>query len=123
MSREISPRRLGADTFLSRHSAQLFERARAIDEWSSSDDLVSCFVRFCFLPVVPFYFRDGAIRFRKLTSLTVVRFHSGNSWSYLRLVAYGFLWSSKCEVVRNVELARKGPANRGLRYFQLHIST
>jgi hypothetical protein len=42
--------------FLSRHSAQLFERARAIDEWSSSDDLVSCFVRFCFLPVVPFYF-------------------------------------------------------------------
>lgn len=27
MSRDILPRRLGADTFLSRHSAQPFERA------------------------------------------------------------------------------------------------
>jgi hypothetical protein len=61
--------------FLSRHSAQLFERAHAIDEWSSSGDLVSWFVRFFSLPVVPFYFRDGAIRFLKLTSLTVVRLH------------------------------------------------
>jgi len=67
MSRDISLRRLGANTFLSRHSAQLFERALAIDEWSSSDD-VSCFVsshetvRLFLLPVVPFHCRDGASR-------------------------------------------------------------
>ena len=46
--------------FLSRHSAQPFELALVIDEWSSSDDVVPCFVslretvRFFFLPVVPF---------------------------------------------------------------------
>jgi hypothetical protein len=79
MSRDISHRRLGPDTFLSRHSAQLFERALVIDEWSSSDDVVSCSVssheteRFFFFPVVPFYCRDGAIRFLKLTSRTVIR--------------------------------------------------
>src|SRR5260370_863982 len=33
MSRDILPRRLDADTFLSRHSAQPFERALGI-EWS-----------------------------------------------------------------------------------------
>src|SRR6266480_2375727 len=55
--------------FLSRHSAQSFERALAIGEWSSSDDVVSCFVsshetvRFVFLPVVPFHCRDGAHSF------------------------------------------------------------
>src|SRR5271169_5878605 len=65
--------------FLSRHSAQLFERALAIDEWSSSDNVESCFVssretvRSFFLPVVPFHCRDGAIRFLKQTSLTVIR--------------------------------------------------
>src|ERR1700674_1318280 len=79
MSRDISPRRLGADTFLSRHSAPSFERALAIDEWSSSDDEVSCFVsshetvRPFFLPVLPFHGRDGAIRFLKQTSRTVIR--------------------------------------------------
>src|SRR6266403_1375881 len=57
------------------------------------------------------------------SSLTVIHFMSGNAWSYRRLVAYGFLGLSKCEVIRNVELARQDPANRGLRYFQLHIST
>jgi hypothetical protein len=30
-------------------------------------------VRFFFLPVVPFHCRDGAIRFLKLASLTVIR--------------------------------------------------
>src|SRR6267378_154632 len=70
MSRDKSPRRLGADTFLSRHSAQSFERARAIGEWSSSGS--SCFVsshetvRLFFPPVVPFYCCDGAMRFLKL---------------------------------------------------------
>src|SRR5882724_1874632 len=79
MSRDISLRRLGADTFLSRHSGQLFERALAIDEWSSSGDVVSCFVssretvRFFFLAVVPFHCHDGAIHFLKLTSLAVDR--------------------------------------------------
>jgi hypothetical protein len=54
--------------FLSRHSAQPFERALVI-EWSCSGDIVSCFVsshetvRSFFLPVVPFHFCDGAIRF------------------------------------------------------------
>ena len=77
MSRDISPRRLGADTFLSRHSAQSLERGLAIDEWSSSGS--SCFVsshqtvRFFFPPVVPFHGRDGAIRFLKQTSRTVIR--------------------------------------------------
>jgi len=67
MSRDIFLRRLGADTFLSRHSAQPFVRALAI-EWSCSGDVVSCFVsshetmRSFFLPVVPFHCRDGAIR-------------------------------------------------------------
>jgi hypothetical protein len=37
MSRDILLRRLGADTFLSRHSAQPFERALVI-EWSCSGD-------------------------------------------------------------------------------------
>jgi hypothetical protein len=77
MSRDISPRRLGADTFLFRHSAQSFERALVIGEWSCSGS--RCFVssneavRFFFPPVVPFDCRDGAIRFLKQTSLTVIR--------------------------------------------------
>jgi len=68
MSRDILRRRLDADTFLSRHSAQPFERALVI-EWSCSGDVVSCFVsshetvRSFFLPVVPFHCCDGAIRF------------------------------------------------------------
>jgi len=68
MSRDILPRRLDADTFLSRHSAQPFERALGI-EWSCSGDVVSCFVsshetvRSFFSPVVPFHCCDGAIRF------------------------------------------------------------
>ena len=55
--------------FSSRHSAQPFERALAIGEWSCSGDVVSCFVsshetvRFLFLPVVPFPCRDGAHSF------------------------------------------------------------
>ena len=51
------------------------------------------------------------------------RWQSCQPWSYRRLVAFSFLRSSKCEVVKNVELARQGAANRGVRYFQLHIST
>jgi integrase len=52
---------------LFRHSAQSFERALVIGEWSSSGS--RCFVssqetvRFFFPLVVPFYCRDGAIRF------------------------------------------------------------
>src|ERR1700674_5533734 len=77
MSRDISLRRLGADTFLSRHSAPSFERAFVIGEWSSSGS--RCFVsshetvRFFFPPVVPFHGRDRAIRFLKQTSRTVIR--------------------------------------------------
>jgi hypothetical protein len=46
--------------------------------------------RFLF-SAVPLHDRDGAIRFLKPTSLTVVHSMSGNTWSYLRLTAYGFL--------------------------------
>src|SRR4029077_21279710 len=55
--------------FSSRHSAQPFERALAMGEWSCSGDVVACFVsshetlRFLFLPVVPFPYRDGAHSF------------------------------------------------------------
>jgi hypothetical protein len=65
-------------------------------EWSCSG-LRSTFVSACeaekrFFPVVPFFcYRDGTIRFLKLTSLTVIHLMSGNAWSYLRHVAYGFL--------------------------------
>src|ERR1700687_2706670 len=82
--------------FLSRHSAQLFERALSMREWSCSG-LVSCFVSSCesakrFLPpVVPYPYRDGVIRFLKPTSLMVIHWMTGNAWSYRRLVAYGFL--------------------------------
>ena len=68
MSRDIPLRRLDADAFLSRHSAQLFERA-LVSEWSCSGNVGSCFVssletvRSFFLPVVPFQCCDGAIRF------------------------------------------------------------
>src|SRR5215467_12628389 len=94
MSREKSPRRLDAAPFLSRHSALLFERALALREWSSPDRL-SRFVSVCpgsFLSALPFPCRDGANRFRKTQqTLTVVHSMSGNTWSYLRLVAYGFV--------------------------------
>ena len=64
--------------FLSRHSAQPFER------------------RSFFLPVVPLHCCDGAIRFLKQTSPNgLSALIGGNSWSYLRLVAYDFLWLSE----------------------------
>ena len=100
MSRDILPRRLGADTFLSRHSAQPFERALVI-EWSCSGDVVSCFVsshetvRSFFFPVVPFPCCATAPFVSETSSLTVIHFMSGNAWSYLRLVAYGFLGLSE----------------------------
>jgi len=69
MSRDISLRRLGADPFLSRHSAQLVERALPLREWSCPG-LRSCFLsvyeaeeRFLFA-VVP-YPCCGAIRLLK----------------------------------------------------------
>ena len=68
MSREMPPLRLDADTFLSRHSAQLFERALSIREWSSSGR-VAYFVPACeaqerfLFPVVPYPCCDGALRF------------------------------------------------------------
>jgi hypothetical protein len=63
--------------YFSRHSAPVIERALSIREWSSSG-LLSCFVSACkaqkrsLSPVVPFHCRDGAIRFLKPTSLTVI---------------------------------------------------
>jgi hypothetical protein len=48
-----------------------------------------------FPPVVSFHGCDNAIRFLKRPSLTVIHLMSGNAWSYLRLVAYGFLGLSE----------------------------
>src|SRR5216684_7557111 len=48
-----------------------------------------------FPPVVPFHGCDSAIRFLKRPSLTVIHLMSGNAWSYLRLVVYGFLGLSE----------------------------
>src|SRR5882762_4629450 len=68
MSRKKSPLRLGADTLLSRHSAQLFERVLSIREWSSSGRVAyfvsarEAQVRFLF-PVVSYPCCSGAIRF------------------------------------------------------------
>ena len=68
MSRDISFRRLGADPFLSRHSAQLVERALPLREWSCSG---SCFVSVCeaeerfLFAVVPYPRCGGAIRLLK----------------------------------------------------------
>jgi hypothetical protein len=42
-------------------------------------------------------------------------------WFYPGLVADSFFWLSKREVVRNGNWM-PSPANRGFRYFQLHIS-
>jgi|SRR5271167_962496 len=116
MSRDISFLWLGADTFLSRHSAQLFGRALPLREWSSSGQ-VSCFVSVCELEkrflfsVVPFHFHDGADRFLKPISLTVVHSMSGNAWSYWRLVAYGFLGLSEGALgwVRKLACLTHGP--------------
>ncbi len=64
MSREKPPLRLDADFFLSRHLAQMFERALSMREWSSAGLLSGC-VSMCesktrFLSaVVPYPFRDG----------------------------------------------------------------
>src|SRR6266481_6675118 len=101
MSRDILPLRLGADTFLSRHSAQLFERALSIREWSSSGR-VAYFVPACealerfLFPLVPYPCCDGP-SVSETSSLTVIHFMSGNAWSYRRLVAYGFLGLSERE--------------------------
>src|SRR5215475_15127911 len=93
MSREKSPRRLDAAPFLFRHSALLFERALALREWSSPDRL-SCFVSAChgsFLSGLPFHVVTAPNVFLNTTSLTVVHSMSGTTWSYWRLVAYGFV--------------------------------
>src|SRR5215472_9549754 len=70
-------------------------------EWSSSAPR-SYFVSSCAAekrcsPWFHFCCRDGTIHFLKLTSLTVIHWMSGNAWSYLRHVAYGFLRLSEGE--------------------------
>src|ERR1700730_4767258 len=62
-------RGLGADTFLSRHSAQLFERPYSIRECGLSPQPRDVPLP----PVVPCRCRNDAIRFSELTSLTVIR--------------------------------------------------
>jgi len=98
MSRETSSPRLGAETVFYRHSAQLIGRAPTVCEWSSSGVLFVSSreaARHFFPSVVPFHGCDSAIRFLKRTSLTVFHLRSGNAWSYLRLVVYGFLGLSE----------------------------
>src|ERR1700676_5599376 len=100
MSRDISLRRLGADPFLSRHSAQLVERALPLRERSCSG-LRSCFVSVCeadepfLFAVVPLSLLWRRHSFSETSSLTVIHSMSGNAWSYRRLVTYGFLGLSE----------------------------
>src|SRR5260370_1285535 len=63
------PSRPDAGPFSSRHSAQLFERAPSIGEWSSLGRVLrfvsACEAKIRFLsPVVPFRCRDGACLWR-----------------------------------------------------------
>jgi hypothetical protein len=83
--------------FSSRHSAQLFERALSRSESGLpqaecpvSSSRAKPEIRFLF-PVVPFRCRERRQSFSETTSLMVVHWMSGNAWSYLRLVAYGFI--------------------------------
>lgn len=47
---------------------------------------------FLLLPVVSFHYHDGANRFHETDKLSLLlSYIGGNAWSYLRLVAYGFL--------------------------------
>jgi hypothetical protein len=98
MSRDILPRRLGADTFLSRHSVQLFERALVIEWLAQAESLIS-FRRVKRRNVSSslwFHFTVVTAPFvSETSSLTVIHFLSRNAWSYLRLVAYGFLGLSE----------------------------
>jgi len=83
MSRENIPPLTPSGAFF-QHRARPLERA--------SPCLVSPREAASYLssPVVPFLFRDGAIRFMKQTSDTGYPHLSGNAWSYRRLVAYRF---------------------------------
>jgi hypothetical protein len=51
---------------------------------------------FLLLPVVSFHYHDGANRFHETDKLfLLLSYIDGNAWSYLRLVAYGFLRMSE----------------------------
>ncbi len=94
MSREISPPRLGADRFFSRHSARLIVHAPAICEWSSSGVLFVSSqeaARYFSSLVVPFHGCDNAIRFLKRPSLTV---YPLDQWQRMVLFETRGLWLS-----------------------------
>jgi hypothetical protein len=51
---------------------------------------------FLLFPVVSFHYHDGANRFHETDKLfLLLSYIDGNAWSYLRLVAYGFLRMSE----------------------------
>jgi len=53
-------------------------------------------VSFSSSPVVSFHYHDGANRFHETDKLfLLLSYIDGNAWSYLRLVAYGFLRMSE----------------------------
>src|ERR1700730_8426780 len=100
MSRDILPRRLGADTF--------FVSAFTPIVFTCGRDRIVFLRRSIF--VLRFVTRNGEILLlpcgsiplfatapfvSETSSLTVIHFMSGNAWSYLRLVAYGFLGLSE----------------------------
>jgi len=100
MSRDILLRRLGADTF--------FVSAFSPTICTCTRDRVVLLRRRSF--VLRFVTRNGEILLpscgsiplfatapfvSETSSLTVIHFMSGNAWSYLRLVAYGFLGLSE----------------------------
>src|SRR6266480_8167588 len=107
MSREIFPLRLGAETFFclgiqpnclnvhSRFESGLAQAESLISFRRLKRRNVSSSLWFhTLVATAPFV--------SETSSLTVIHFMSGNAWSYLRLVAYGFLGLSRCEVIRNV---------------------
>ncbi len=100
MSREISPLRLGADTFfVSAFSPTCLDVHSRVESGLAQAESLISFRRLkrrnvssslwfhTLVATAPFV--------SETSSLTVIHFMSGNAWSYLRLVAYGFLGLSE----------------------------
>ena len=87
--------------FFSRHSAHPFERPLLLPRvvFRSPKVLLRFRVRSgeTLLPRGSIFATVTAPFVLKLTSLTIIHSMSGNAWSYLRHVAYGFLRLSKGE--------------------------
>src|SRR5258708_3522581 len=98
MSREIPPLRLDADTLFGIQPNCLNVHSRFESGLAQAESLIS-FRRVKRRNVSsPLWFHTlvaTAPFVSETSSLTVIHFMSGNGWSYLRLVAYGFLGLSE----------------------------